>query len=122
MTHKEWLDNEIGESLIPNDEVVLDFYYHAMHDFDMGLTDADDYAWLNTLFGYDIGADHAKEIIRWFYENQDTTVQDAIRHESKDTLQSICELELGIHLDFSKWLDYEPEYLRYYLKEKQNES
>lgn len=109
---KEWIIKEIG-FLPVDDEDGVEFYYTAMHDYDMGLTDADDYAWLNTLFGYDICADHALEIIRWYYENLDTTIQDAVSIDQMETLRNICEMELGFHLDFSNWPTEEPKYFRY---------
>lgn len=87
------------------------FYYRAMHDNGMDLYDADDYAWLNTLLGYDIGADHAKGICRWLYENDETVTSYCA--ENLGTLKSICELELGYHLDFSNAVTETPEAIQY---------
>ena len=109
----DWIENEIG--FIPVDkEAAVEFYYKAMHDYDMALMDADDYAWLNTLFRYDIGADRALEIIKWFYEQ---TVVDAVSVNQKETLENICRFELGLHLDFSHWPDKEPKIFEYGFKE-----
>lgn len=103
---KQWLVDEIG--FVPvDDEDGVEFYYTAMHDYNMGLCDADDYAWLNTLLRYDIGADEALEIIDWFYVNEDITVQDAIDVNSKEELMAVCE-ELGLKIDFSHWLEEDP--------------
>ena len=109
-----WIRKEIG--YLPADETVaIEFYYRAMHDYGMGLTDADDYAWLNTLFGYDIGAENALKIIRWYYEKHDATVQDMVTVKSKTELQNICENQIGVYLDYSKWPEEEPGCLKYFV-------
>jgi len=112
----EAIKNLIGFLPVDSDEGI-DHYHKSIFFYDMGLTDADDYAWLNTLFRYDIGAERAKAIINWYYENLDTTVQDAVSVDQKETLKNICEMELGFHLDFTHWPKYEPEYLEYGFKE-----
>lgn len=105
---RHWLLHEIG--FVPVEtETGIRFYYDAMHDHDFGLGDADDYAWLNTLLGYDIGAENAKQIIRWCYEEVDSTVYGTITFDDKGTLKNICEFELDIKLDFSHWAAVEPE-------------
>ena len=110
-----WLQEKIG--FVPadvDDYKAIDFYYRAMHDHDFGLCDVDDYAYLNTLFGYDIEIENARKLIVWFYEENDSTVQDAITVEDKDTLRNICESELDLNLDFSKFTTEEPEYYQIY--------
>ena len=111
---KEWLEKQVGLFDIPaDDEDIINFYYMATHDHGMSLCDADDYAWLNTLFRYDIGADRAKMIIRWYYEKEDVSVQDAVSFAQKEALEHICTSELGLHLDFSHWPDTEPKAIQY---------
>ena len=114
-----WLAKEFGrsfaESIKDNPEVII-HYYKACHDYNMGMSDADDYAWLNTLFRYDIGAERALDIIRWYYENYDSTLQDSITVNSRETLKSICEMELGLNLDFSHWPKTEPKCFEYGFK------
>lgn len=112
----DWIMKEIGY-LPADDEAGIDFYYKGMHDFGLGLYDTDDYAWLNTLLGYDIGGENAKAIIDWYYVNEDTTVQEAIDVERKDELVEVAD-KLGIVLDFSNWPDKDPEYLEYGFEEK----
>lgn len=112
----EWLTKEIG--FVPVDDGCgVNFYYKAMHDYGMNLCDADDWAWLNTLFRYDIGAERALAITTWYYENEDCTASEAVDVTQKETLRNICEWELGYHLDFSHWPDKEPEALQYGFKE-----
>lgn len=110
-----WLQEKIGFVPVDIDDYkAVDFYYRAMHDYDFGLIDADSYAYLNTLLGYDIGIESARKLIIWFYENNDSTVEDAITVEDKGTVQNICELELGLDLDFSKFATEEPECYQFY--------
>ena len=82
-----------------------------MNDYGMGLHDADCWAWLNTLFGYDIGADRALDIITWF-DNNGMDVME-INADYKETLENITTLELGLHLNFSHWPDDTPDAIRY---------
>ena len=104
-----WLDNELGVGFLGEDNYdAINFYYCAMHDYDMGVCDADDWAWLNTLFGYNIGATRSLFITTWYYENLDATVNECVGSQDKETLRSICKWELGLHLDFSNWADDEP--------------
>lgn len=114
-----WLTRMFGHSFtdqIDDNREAIDHYYKATHDYDMGITDADDWAWLNTLFRYDIGADHALGIIDWCYENEEATVMDCVNVDEKELLQNICET-LGFHLDFSHWPDKEPKALEFGFKE-----
>lgn len=109
---RDWI-NEKTQLNVPEDEEIVQFYYKAVHDHAMLPHEADDYAYLNTMFRYDIGAEAAKAIIGWYYNNQDTTVQDAVTAEGKGTLENICQLELGLHLDFSHFAQEEQEWLEY---------
>ena len=112
---ENWIRKEIGFIPVESPDGI-DFYYRAMHDYEFGLCDADDYAWLNTLFGYDIGIENAAKIITWFYMERDTTVQEVVGAKEKDTLRNICELEIGIMLDFSKFATEEPKCLQIFLR------
>lgn len=65
----------------------------------MSLSESDRWAWLNTLFGYDIGADRALDLDNWYYENGMDVLE--IEADDRETVKNICELELGLHLNFS---------------------
>lgn len=109
---KTWLEEKIGAGTLSGmDDACFEFFFRAMHDQGFDFSDADRYAWLNTLFGYDIGADHAKEIIKWLYEND----QDALEltASSSYTLEGICNCELGFRLNFRKFVRKTPEYISY---------
>lgn len=112
---RNWLAKELGKDYYYEftEPKTINHYYKAIHDFNMGLTDADDYAWLITLFGYDIGAENAFEIIRWYYENFDATVNDMVGINQKIELWYVCN-KLNIHLDFSMWTDAEPKCYVFY--------
>lgn len=51
---------EIGEDVSAG---VFEHTYRAMHDYGMNVQDSERWAWLNTLFGYDIGAERALDVI-----------------------------------------------------------
>lgn len=107
---KEWLESQIGSGILDalGDET-YDFYYRAMHDYGMDFADVDRYAWLNTLFGYDIGAEKANAINTWIYEHDDEVLE--LGAESKDKIQNIAT-KLGFTFDYSKWVKETPEAMR----------
>lgn len=88
--------------------------YRAMKDYGFGIRESEAWAWLSTLFGYDIGAYRARDIIS-YYEENDMGVMD-IGAESRGTLQDVAK-ELGLHLDFSGFPFETPEEIRYGLPE-----
>ncbi len=108
---KTWLTEKTGRGMMDGiDDATVNFYYKCMHGYGMSLSDADRYAWLNTLFGYDIGAEKARVIDNWYYMNGLDVME--IEAVSKGTVQSICEGELGLNLDFSKWPEKTPDVIR----------
>ena len=114
-----WLTYTFGHSFtdqIDDNPEAINHYYKATRDYDMGISDADDWAWLNTLIRYDIGAYHASGIIDWLYTNEDATVMDVINVNSRDKLEDICR-ELGYHLNFNHWVEKEPGALEFGFKE-----
>lgn len=112
MKKKEWIENKVGNGMLDGlDDLAIDFYYMAMHDNGMDWSDADGYALLNTLFGYNIGADHAKGIIKWLYEHDFEITE--VESGERGMMEEACN-ELGYHLDFGYWMYEDPEYLRYF--------
>ena len=112
MNKKEWIENKAGSVLSGLDELGIDFYYMAMHDNGMDLYDADRYAWLNVLFGYDIGADYALGITNWYYENDMEVLELVGGLECKEEMMRVTD-ELGYHLNFAFWAWEEPDYITY---------
>ena len=114
--YASWLREKFGREFfaqIKDNPAAIYHYYVAIHDFDMGVTDADGYAWLNTLLRYDIGVRRASEIINWYYEEMDTTVMEEVSIDQKKELENVCNFELGLHLDFSHWPKTEPKALEF---------
>ena len=112
ISKRAWLEGTCGKTMLLGlTDDATNFFYRAMHDNEMGFYDTDAYAWLNTLFGYDIGILNAKSIIGWLYEND----QDALEFtaDSKESLKSICEYELDLKLDFTRWACETPIAIRY---------
>jgi hypothetical protein len=98
------------------------FYVKYLMD-NLDICDIDRYAWLNTLFQYDIGAKNAMEIDSWLWGSEtvlkdyplgfDTLELTWNDEEGKELLKK-CNSELNLNLDFSNWVTYEPEYYKYY--------
>lgn len=116
MTEKEWVENKVGKGILAGlSDDVFHHFYRGMHDYDMSFYDADRWAWLNTLFGYDIGAERALDIITW-YDNNGMDVLE-INADDKETLKNICSLELGLHFNYKAWPNETPDAIRYDLPE-----
>lgn len=107
-----WLKDRLplDNSDLLSDKAYVEFMYKAMHDHCMDMYDADEYAWLNTLFGYDIGADYARRINSLFYDIGVGIME--LNHNSLQDVKSVCK-ELGIKPDLRKWAKEEPEAIRY---------
>jgi hypothetical protein len=109
---KSWIESKIGKGIIDGlDKYAYEFYYRAMHDEGLLFADADRWAWLNTLFGYEIPSDTAKKLINWYWENDKDVIQIEATH--KGTVKSICEFELNLQVDFSKWPDKTPDAVKF---------
>lgn len=116
MTEREWVENKIGKEILDGmPDEVWHHFYRGMHDYGMGFYDADRWAWLNTLFGYDIGAERALSIITWYDDNGLDVLE--INADDKGTVENICSLELWFHLNFEAWAKETPDAIRYDLPE-----
>lgn len=108
---REWVENEIGTSILSGlDDDIFKHYYHAMYDNGMSFYEADEYAWLITLFSYDIGVENAKKIIGWYWDDGCSTFEITV--DDKEEVKRIAE-KLGCDLDFSYWSDTTPNYISY---------
>ncbi len=109
---REYVEKKIGKTMLTGcDDDCYEFMYRAMHEYGMDFNDAERWAWLNTLFGYDIGADNARVIINWLYLNGQDVLE--VEAKQKGTVKAICEDELGLHVNFSKWTDRTPSVVEY---------
>lgn len=85
------------DDLVDRDEAN---FYLRCKKAGMHFADADRYAHLNTLFGYDIGMENARKIDGWMYENE----KEIYELTYKDVnLLSVCCKQLGIKLNFEKF-------------------
>lgn len=110
----QYEDNEeLVKAYMNLDDAFYKFYYRCMKE-DMHCGDADRYAILNTLFGYDIGMENARSIDQWMYEH-DEEIFELSSKEGK-SLVALAVAELGLCLDFSKWI--KEDYKEYHFFEK----
>lgn len=100
----EYLDSDEYE--VPDEFYA--FYYRCMKA-GMHYLDADRYAALNTLFGYDIGMDNAGSIDEWMHNNDEEIFELNPENENDKKLVALAVAEMGLNLNFSKWIkeDYE---------------
>ena len=113
MEKKEHLVKKFGPFVkehLDSDEAVI-FYFKAVNGYDMSLDDADSYAWLNTLFGYDIGAECAQKLIRRLADRDMSATE--LGQGSRRFIKELCGSN-GYHLDFSEWTREEPKAYRYF--------
>ena len=87
-----YLINEIGFLPVWEDDVEwIDFYYTCMHDYGFSLYDTDEYANLNQILGYDIGAKAAQKISNYYYVNENISVLE-LGAKDRDELVKILEI------------------------------
>lgn len=109
---RKWLESANGKDIVAGlDDNAIDFYFDAAQDISFSIYDADKWAWLNTLFGYDIGKENAIEILEWFYANDQDIM--CLTAESKGTLQMICKSELWLSLSFDSFVTETPDFISY---------
>lgn len=97
----EYVVQHAGKDICKNmPDVFFEHAYRAMHDYGMSFADADAWAWLNTLFGYDIGAERALFLISWG-NDRDINMLEMHRNESSKKILQEAAQELGLNLDFS---------------------
>lgn len=111
MSKSKEISNYYGTDFIKSDSKCIDFYYRCMKK-NMDLIDVDEYATLNTLFGYDIGSDVVGKISCELWK-KDVEVLDLMRNEESRKLVEDVSKEIGIKLDYSKWSTEHKEYVYY---------
>ena len=109
---KAYIIEQIGKDICKDmPEEFFEHTYRAMKDYGMSVYDADKWAWLNTLFGYDIGADRALGLITW-YDDNGIDVLD-LNADDKDTIKNVAEMELGFHFNYAAFGTDTPEAISY---------
>lgn len=99
------VDNEPDLEKFYLEEIEDNFFlfYHKCKSLDMDSFDANRYAWINTIIGYDIGYGNFHKLDEYFYCIKDADILDLSNDaDSKEELKEIItELNLDISLD--KW-------------------
>lgn len=109
---KRYVVSNAGEEMCKDmPDAFFEHTYRAMHDYGMSVYDADKWAWLNTLFGYDIGAERALDLIRWYDDNGMDVLE--LNADDKEFLQNVAEVELGFHFNFVAFPDETPNVICY---------
>lgn len=91
--NKDWLD-DAGYA----------FYYRCLAREHMSLLDADEYAHLNTLIGYDIGIDAAMKISSFLWEKDIEVLELNSGDEDREEVRKAVEA-LGLDIRLDKWLE-----------------
>lgn len=102
------IDEEFEENM---SDAFFEHTYRAMRDYGMDIYDSEKWAWLNTLFGYDIGAERAKDLIAWYDANGMDVLE--LTAEEKEDIRNIAEMELGLHLNFAAFAKETPDKISY---------
>lgn len=76
------------------------------------MSDLDRYAWLNTLFGYDIGRENARQIDSYLYSEMDFETME-LCHMDREMIQMVCK-RLELDVSFDKWATEEPDAYHYF--------
>ena len=98
------IESILGEDFLLSEEMT-EFYVKHWYEYECAM-DIDSYAYLNTLFGYDIGSDKARKINNWLYEKFNMTAFDIPRGYDADNLMRVAKWDLGLDLDFSNFNAY----------------
>ena len=88
------------------------FYIEGLMD-GKDIFDIDRFAWLNTLFGYDIGRENARQIDSYLYGEMNEMETLDLTHRDKPVIQMVCE-RLELDLKFDKWATTEPKVYQYF--------
>lgn len=110
-----------NEKAINEHNKASEFYIkHLIEGWD--ICDIDRMAHLNTLFGYDIGADNAMKIDWWLWDTDVNDIKDEypmgydtleLEYKDKEFVQH-CVEKLGLDLSFDKWRTEDFDCYEYY--------
>lgn len=108
--YKEQKDFYLNDA--PDDLFV--FYYNCMME-DIDVCDADRYANLNTVLGYDIGFENFRKIDSYLWCEKDIDLMELSGNEDSKQLIEEAVNVLGLDIDFSKWRNENIESYVYYV-------
>lgn len=95
--------NEVADDLFA-------FYYYCKEQ-EMHPADADRYAILNTMLGYDIGIENFKKLDCYTYEHGHDILDFVVK--DKDFIECAVK-ELHLDINFDKWKEEDYEYYEYH--------
>lgn len=113
MTRDQAIDQLVTDGIFDYEDIgnpTMEYYIKLLMD-GACLFDIDRAAWLNTLFGYDIGFDNANKINLYLYERDDEVLE--LEYTDKDKVKQIVD-ELGLNLDFSMWKTHDVSCYEYF--------
>lgn len=93
------------------DDEAVQFYFKAIEPTGNDLWDADAWAWLNTLIGYEISYDDYLEIADWWANDTSLSVMEVMHYNRKEIEEAIKDKHLNI--DMSGWATEEPKAIRF---------
>lgn len=102
MTRDQAIDQLVTDGIFDYEDIgnpAMEYYIKYTMEGEY-VFDVDRSAWLNTLFGYDIGYENAREIDSYMYERDEEVCE--LEYTDKEKVKQIVD-ELGLNLDFSKW-------------------
>lgn len=92
---------------------LFQFYYYCMQS-DIDVCDADRYANLNTMVGYDVGLENFRAIDNYLWCEKDYDLLELSANDScKQIIKNVIEV-LNLDIDLSKWRMEEPKSYIYY--------
>lgn len=89
------------------------FYYNQYFCNELDICDADRYANLNTILGYDVGIRKFRCLDRWLWENDYEIMEISGSKEDKELLQEATKKTRIKDLDYSKWTDFGKKHYTY---------
>lgn len=107
-------DEEISELLDDNDDNEMLIFYNKCMENNLHLADADRYAILNTLIGYDIGVKNAMNISNYLWEDDIEVLELPYDKDNKKCVEEAINV-LNIDIDLSNWKNGEFTYYEYHV-------
>lgn len=122
------ISNKVHKTVCDHLEIDVDYnirydynlyvFYHKCMKRGMHYADADRYAILNTLIGYDIGAEAASIIDSWMYEH-DEEIYELTSCEKDKQLVMTAAAEHNLNIDFTNWLKEDYEEYKFFNQEEE---
>ena len=106
-------ENEKNHYMSEAPDDLFVFYYNCMMK-NIDVCDADRYASLNTVLGYDVGFNNFREIDLYLWGEKDFDLMDLFGNENGKQIVEEAVKVLNLDIDFSKWNNEDIESYAYY--------